>query len=209
MGGGDVASTSLVLDNNLPGIHVNVAGATAANMNQFTNNCRLPREGMSASAVDMPDIPLRNALVIDCAWVYVLDPTDPWIELNNLGNYEGYLFNSQVQRGDDFVYLYQIQNTGTGTAEDVVLVVELDNTNATITGGFSSRTTVAGFDAASLSYAPFDLAPGDTAFFVVYAHANAVGNNSATATVDYANPDTQLPLLPYSTMETVSIQPPF
>ena len=209
MGGGDVASTTLVLDNNLPGIHVNFAGATAENMNQFTNNCRLPREGMSADAVDMPEIPLRNRLVVDCAWVFVLEPTDPWVELNNLGNYAGHVFNTQVQRGDDFVYLFVIQNTGTGMAEDVSLVIELDNANATITGGMSDLTSVAGFSDSSLTYTPFDLPVGGTASFVVFAHANAVGNNSATATVDYANPDTQAPLMPYSTVETVSIQPPF
>ncbi len=209
MGGGDVASTTLVLDNNLPGIHINLAGATAANMNQFTNNCRPPFEGVDASAIGMPDLPKWPNLVFDCAWSFVIEPTDPWIELNNIGNYEGWLFNSQVQRGDDFVYLYQIQNTGTGTAQDVSLVVNLDNANATITGGLSSHTTVAAFNGSTLSYTPFDLAPGDTAVFVVFAHANAVGNNSATATVDYANPDTQAPLVPYSVTETVSIQPPF
>lgn len=209
MGGGDVASTTLVLENNLPGIHVNVAGATAANMNQYTNNCKLPRADMDASAVDMPEIPFRNALVIDCAWVYVLEPTDPWIELNNLGNWESFFFDPEVKRGEDFYYLFEIKNSGTGTAEDVTLVIELDNANATILGGSSSHTTVAAFDGSSLSFAPFDLAPGDIALFAVVAHANAVGNNSATATVDYANPDTQAPLVPYSTVETVSIQPPF
>lgn len=208
MGGGDVASTSLVLDNNLAGIHFNAAAATAANMNQRTNHCEAPYDVANPTAIDTPKFP-DVSFVADCAWVYVIQPTDPWVELNNIGNYQGYVFNSKVQRDDDFVYIYQIQNTGDGTAQDISLVINLDNANATITGGSSDRTVVASFDGSSLSYAPFDLAPGDTAGFLVFAHANAVGNNSATATVDYANPDTQAPLMPYSVLETVSIQPPF
>ncbi|WP_457634146.1 hypothetical protein, partial [Oceanithermus desulfurans] len=209
MGGGDVASTTLVLDNNLPGIHINLAGATAANMNQFTNNCRPPFEGVDASAIGMPDLPKRPNLVFDCAWSFVIEPTDPWVELNGIGNWDVYTFQPNVTRGSDFYYLYEIRNSGDGVAEGVSLVVTLDNANATITGGLSSHTTVAGFNGSSLSFTPFDLAPGDTAYFAVFAHANAVGNNSATATVDYANPDTQDPLVPYSMIETVSIQPPF
>ena len=121
------------------------------------------------------------------------------MELNDLGNYdlgaEMLQFISVVERGDDFVYLFSVQNGGVssadedGTAERTTLDVTLDAAgadNATLTGGqlyfisdtgaISGPIAVGATGGDTVSFGPYDHPVGFTAVFVVSADADKVGN---------------------------------
>ncbi len=212
MGGGDEGHATLTLDNNLPGIHINIAALIAYNLNQFDlgdclgdNEHRVGIEG----PIDLPGI----SIIADCAYTFVLAPTDPWLELSSLGNFELFSATETATRGEQFPYIFAVTNAGNGTALGTMMTVELDNDNATIDCGasFSNGPGVASCSASSITFATYDHPAGVQVVFVVVADANKVGNNTATATVDYMASinDTQYPLLPLTLTESVSIKPPF
>lgn len=206
------ASARIVLDNDLPGIHLNLAGFLAGNLNQF----------------DLGDCPVEIfpgpfSVLLDCAYSLVLEPNDPYIELSAFPalNIEGLDLSRQtvVEKDDEFVYVFTIQNGGSGIADGTTLEVQLDNANATLLGaeqyiidasGGISPPIPGSFGATSASFGPYDHPVGYTSVFVLYAKANKVGTNSATATATWnaTKNHTQYPLLPLSVKETVSIKPP-
>ena len=243
MGGGDTGTTRIKLNNNLPGFHLNVGALTAGNMNQgidlgdclessslaeaFADLFNLSAAGEVAEAEFGDLFEPRFSFILDCDQALVLAPFDAWLELNDIGNYdlgaEALQFISVVERGDEYIYLFSIQNGGSDTADGTTLDVTLDAASAdkaTLTGGAlfiidPAGTLVATLAATSasddaVSFGPYDHPVGFTAVFVVAAEADKVGNATATATVDWdANVNnTQFPFLPYSVEETVSIQPP-
>ncbi len=242
MGGGDTGSTELLLNVKLfdPDFHINLAALTAGNMNQGQDlgDCNVGAL-LDYGFTGVAEAELgavfgeRFSFIADCAEIFSFEAADAWLELNDLGNYdlgaEELQFLSVVTRGDEFIYLFSVQNGGfssadeDGTAERTTLSVTLDAgsaDNATLTQGDliildPDGNIVATLGATSVSgdtvsFGPYDHPVGFTAIFVVSADADKVGNATATATVDWdADPnDTQQPFLPYSVEETVSIKPP-
>ena len=247
MGGGDTGTTRIKLNNNLPGFHLNVGGLTAGNMNQGVDlgDC-LESDSLAEAFADFFNLTAaveiaeeefnetfdpRYSFILDCDQALVLQPFDAWLELNDIGNYDDgdidittlvdqYEFDSVVERGDDYIYLFSVQNGGSDTADGTTLDVTLnDPSKATFTsaqyGIFDASNNLVDIIPAtvsddSASFGPYDHPVGFTAVFVVFAEADRVGNATVTATVDWdANVNnTQFPFLPYSVEETVSIQPP-
>ncbi len=219
------ASTRIVLDNDLAGVHVNLAAFTTGNLNQLEiGDC-----GPYFPNPDVVDDFLASSRyagfsgMIDCAFSTVLEPNDPFIELSAFPalNIEGLDLSRQtvVERGDEFIYVFAIQNGGSGAADDTVLEVELDNRNAELRSAtqyvldtsLSIVATIPGsFDDDSASFGPYDHPVGFTAIFVMDAEAKKVGDNSATAVAGWnaTRNDTQYGLLPLEVKETVSIKPP-
>lgn len=209
------ASARIVLDNDLPGVHVNIAGFAAGNLNQLDFGDCLENGA--------PTVAQSFSVLFDCAISTVLEPDDPYIELSAFPalNIEGLDLSRQtvVEKGDEFVYVFAIQNGGSGTADGTTLEVALDNANASLLSAtqyvldpaLNLVATVPGsVGSTSASFGPYDHPVGYTAVFVLEAEAEKVGNNSATATADWdadAN-DTQYPLLPLTVTETLSIKPP-
>ena len=242
MGGGDTGSTELLLNVKLfdPDFHINLAALTAGNMNQGQDlgdcNARaLAAYGFTGVAESELDAVFseRFSFIADCAEIFSFEAADAWLELNDIGNYDlgadELQFISVVERGDEFIYLFSVQNGGfnssdeDGTAERTTLDVELDKESAvraTLTegtlfivddgGNLVGTVPATSVSGDKVSFGPYDHPVGFTAVFVVGATADKVGNATATATVDwYADPnDTQEPFLPYSVSETVSIKRP-